>query len=97
MVYVDAAAHPYGRMVMCHMLADTSAELLAMADAIGVQRKWLQGAGTWREHFDICRYKRKQALANGAQAITRRELVEMLKARQSSLCPHEPQPTTERT
>lgn len=40
-VYVDPAQHPFGRMIMCHMWADTLDELLAMADRIGVQRKWL--------------------------------------------------------
>jgi len=52
-VYVDNMRAIYGRMVMCHMVADTTAELLAMADTIGVARKWLQHAGTYREHFDI--------------------------------------------
>ena len=45
-VYVDNMQAPFGRMKMCHMVADTSEELLAMADKIGVQRKWLQKAGT---------------------------------------------------
>ena len=38
-VYVDPAQHPYGRMIMCHLWADTEAELMAMVDRIGVARK----------------------------------------------------------
>lgn len=41
-VYVDDMEAAFGRMVMCHMWADTLDELLAMADRIGVQRRWLQ-------------------------------------------------------
>lgn len=41
-VYVDDARLTYRRMVMCHMIADTPAELHAMAAAIGVARKWYQ-------------------------------------------------------
>ena len=41
-VYVDDMEAGFGRMVMCHMWADKLDELLDMADAIGVQRKWLQ-------------------------------------------------------
>lgn len=55
---MDNAQLPYGRMRMAHMVADSTAELLAMADAIGVQRKWLQKAGTAYEHFDVCMAKR---------------------------------------
>lgn len=64
----------FGRLVMCHMIADTSEELHAMADRIGVARKWVQDAGSFREHYDICLSKRALAVAAGAREITRREL-----------------------
>jgi len=57
-------------MVMCHMIADTTEELLAMADRIGVQRRWLQYPGTDREHFDISLSKKELAIKFGAIPIT---------------------------
>lgn len=74
-VFVDDMRAAYRGMIMCHMIADTSDELLSAANAIGVQRRWLQHAGTYREHFDICLSKRKLAVARGAVEITTRELV----------------------
>lgn len=66
-VYVDDGRWPLGRMRMCHMWADTLPELLAMADAIGVARRWLQEppASSWT-HFDICLAKRALAVRLGA-------------------------------
>jgi hypothetical protein len=65
----------FGRMVMCHMIADTTAELLAMADRIGVARRWIQHPGNpRREHFDICLSKRKLAVKHGAVEIEWRDL-----------------------
>jgi hypothetical protein len=63
------------------MVADTTEELLQMADKIGVQRKWIQEAGTPHEHFDICLSKKKKALALGAKEITLREMGQFLKQR----------------
>lgn len=71
-VYVDNMAARYGHMVMCHMLADTEAELHAMADRIGVSRRWYQG-----DHYDVCRSKRALAVAAGAIEITQRQAVEI--------------------
>src|SRR5689334_18339054 len=73
-VYVDSYNAPYRGMIMCHMIADTTNELLAMVDTIGVDRKWIQKRGTPYEHFDICLTKKKQALRCGAIEITAREL-----------------------
>lgn len=74
MVYIDNMNAPYGRMKMCHMIADTTEELLAMADKIGVARKFLQKAGTYQEHIDICLAKKREALGLGAVEITKRHL-----------------------
>lgn len=69
-VYVDNMRAPFGRMKMCHMFADSTGELVAMADAIGVARKWIQFPGTSREHFDVALSKRALAIANGAREVS---------------------------
>ena len=74
-VYVDDMYAGYGRMTMCHMVADSTEELMAMADKIGVARKWLQHPGTYREHFDVCMTMRARAVRHGAIEVTQRELV----------------------
>lgn len=80
-VYVDNMRAPFGRLKMCHMAADSTAELLAMADKIGVARKWIQRPGTWKEHFDICLTKRHLALNHGAIEMSYSELGRKLLAR----------------
>lgn len=80
-VYVDDMfQQPMGqlrRMKMSHLIADTQAELLAMVDTIGVQRKWIQHAGEPGEHFDIAMVKRELAIAAGAVPITLRQCAAM--------------------
>lgn len=84
-VYVDNTSHEYGRMIMCHMLADTDDELLIMADAIGVLRKYHQEAGTYRSHFDICRSKREKALRAGAIEISQTFLRTLLRRKRAAI------------
>lgn len=84
MVYVDNFNAPFRNMIMCHMIADTTEELLAMVDKIGVNRKWIQDAGTYSEHFDICQTKKALAVAAGAKEISMRELGRMLAGRPGS-------------
>lgn len=77
-VYVDKATNGYGRMVMCHMVADTPDELHAMADRIGVARKWFQDPRTMNvstPHYDICKSKRALAVTAGAIECERNEFV----------------------
>ena len=76
-VYVDDAIWPYGRMMMCHMLADTVDELHSMADRIGVRRKWLQNKRV--PHYDICKSKRALAVKLGAVEVSRERVVELTK------------------
>lgn len=73
-VYVDGERNGFGRMVMCHMLADTPNELHAMADAIGMKRQWYQSpAKASFPHYDLSLSRRKLAVANGAKEISRQE------------------------
>ena len=83
-VYVDDMKASCGGMIMCHMIADSTHELLSMADTIGVDRRWIQAAGTHREHFDVCLSKRKLAVAAGAIEITQRDLGKMLNDRRKA-------------
>ena len=87
-VYVDASVWKFGRMTMCHMTADTREELLAMVDRIGVQRRWLQKAGTPYEHFDICKSKRALAVAAGAKEVMWSEMADVFN-RKAALAPRD--------
>jgi hypothetical protein len=72
-VYVDDMRAPFGRMVMCHMMADTLAELHAMADRIGVARRWFQDTHSG-PHYDIALSKRALAVQAGAVQVTLRQM-----------------------
>lgn len=77
-VYVDDMRAQFGRMVMCHMLADTDDELHAMAASIGVARRWWQSPQkTSGSHYDIALSKRANAVALGAVEITMKEAAAM--------------------
>ena len=76
-VYVDNAQIPYGRMKMCHMIADTVDELHEMANKIGMKRKWFQNKLSM-PHYDVSLTKRKLAVNAGAIEISERRLVKIL-------------------
>ncbi|MGH7490593.1 MAG: DUF4031 domain-containing protein [bacterium] len=59
---------PKVRYIMSHMIADSEEELHAMADKIGVARRWFQ-----KDHYDITQAKKALALKYGAKAITWRQ------------------------
>lgn len=83
-VYVDDMRAGFGRMVMCHMMADTDAELHAMADRIGVQRKWFQAPPRHDPHYDIAQSKRALAVQAGAVQVTLRVLAYMNRRRKET-------------
>jgi len=84
-VFIDNMNMPFGRMVMCHMVADTTDELIQMCDNIGVNKIWIQHPSTYREHFDICVSKKKIAIEKyGAIEISWREYAEKVFSRPGS-------------
>lgn len=84
-VYVDNARIPFRRgqrvLRMSHMLADTTEELEAMARQLGLQPKWIQYPGTYREHYDVCATKRAKAVQLGAVEVDSMFLVKLRQKR----------------
>lgn len=89
-VFVDNMRAKYGRMTMCHMIASTEAELLAMVDRIGVDRRWHQYPGTVRSHFDIALSKRALAVEQGAVEVTQKCVARIIAAKRSGKDPNRP-------
>ena len=77
-VYVDNARNPYGRMLMCHMVADRIEELFGMADRIGIAHRHFQ-PGSF-PHFDLSLTYRGRAIRNGAIEVERHDLVRVMRA-----------------
>lgn len=84
MLYIDDYNAPYRGMLMCHMIGDTTDELLEMVDKIGVQRKWIQYPGTYKEHFDICLTKKALAIKHGAIEIGMRDYARIVNERKTN-------------
>lgn len=96
-VYVDDMKAKFGNMIMCHMIADTTEELLEMVDKIGVKRKWIQEEGKHDEHFDIALSKKSLAIKNGAIQVTWMQLGCMLIERKlTGVLPDDPKEAVKR-
>lgn len=76
-VYVDRERNRFGRMVMCHMFADSLDELHSMAQAIGMDRDWFQPLSF--PHYDVSLSRRAVAVSNGAIEVDRRTGYEIRK------------------
>ena len=81
MIQVDNGRWPMGRMLMCHLIADSHEELETAADALGLRRSYIQHAHTWKEHLDVSQSKRTLAVQQGAREITQREFARILTGR----------------
>lgn len=78
--YPDAGLR-YSRF--CHLLADTRDELHAMADALGVPRRFFQDH-PWRWHHDLPEHLRDQAVELGAVEVTMHEVGALLRRRRAA-------------
>lgn len=83
-VYVDTVRHyPNAGLRFtdfCHLLADTRAELHAMADALGVPRRIFQDH-PWRWHYDLPAHLRPRAIELGAAEVGMAEVGALLRSR----------------
>ena len=84
-VYVDDAriAARVGRISgrWSHLLADTDAELHALAARLGLRRAWAQRPGAVHSHYDVTDAVRRRAIALGAVPIDRRQLIALITQR----------------
>lgn len=75
-VYLDRSRNVFGRMIMCHMIADTPEELHTMAGRIGMEHRWFQAppkASFW--HYDVSLSKRTLAIMAGAIDCERNDFI----------------------
>lgn len=78
-VYVDDAVQAWRGQRWAHLMADTLAELHAMAAQLGIPRRAFQNKSSGA-HYDITVALREQAIALGAQPISRHTDRERVKA-----------------
>lgn len=86
--YIVAAVGPPERRFTsrwCHLVADSTEELLAFAAAIGLDERWLQRRGEPGEHFDLPDPRRPVAVEHGAVEITWRESVALVRAHRAGV------------
>lgn len=77
-VYVDSYFTTYKKMKMCHMVADSLAELHEMAEKLGLRRHFQHKARY--PHYDVCLSKRALAIQLGAIECDRVKVISCAKA-----------------
>jgi hypothetical protein len=75
-VYVDDAIWQWSGCRWCHLLADHADELHRFAALLGIKRTSFQcGPKASTPHYDLTAYERTRALALGALACNRAEII----------------------
>jgi hypothetical protein len=84
-VYVDDAIWNWQGLKWAHLLADDTDELHRFALRLGIHRASYQGPPrTPVPHYDVTSYERRRAIAQGAIACTREEIVIVLRRLRSA-------------
>ena len=84
-VYVDDAIWEWRGLRWAHLLADDTDDLHRFAAALGIHRTSYQGPPrTSVPHYDLTAYERRRALAHGAIACSREEIVAVVRRMRSS-------------
>src|SRR5262249_16934392 len=84
-VYVDEAIWEWRGLKWAHLLADDTDDLHRFAAALGIHRTSYQGPPrTSVPHYDLTSYERRQAIAHGAIACGRDEIVAVVRRTRSS-------------
>ena len=75
-ILVDDAMWPWRGRLWAHLVSDTSIdELHAFAERLGIPQRAFQG-----DHYDVTDELRDCAIAEGARAVTSRDVVRALRA-----------------
>src|SRR5262245_22799242 len=85
-VYVDAAVWHWQGLKWAHLLADDTDELHRFAARLGIHRVSYQGPPrTSVPHYDLTSYERQRAIALGAIACSREEIVAIVRRSRRAL------------
>ena len=84
-LYVDDAIWRWQGLQWAHLLADDIDELHRFASALGINPQSYQGPPrTSVPHYDLTAYERRRAIARGAIACSRDEIVAVLRRARSA-------------
>src|SRR5215831_1550496 len=91
-VYVDEAIWEWRGLKWAHLLADDTDDLHRFAAALGIHRTSYQGPPrTSVPHYDLTSYERRRAIAHGAIACGRDEIVAVVRRLRSPCAARGPQ------